>query len=456
VIASLLAILTGCYDPHAAPGIPCGPGGACPFGQSCDFGASPPACQASVRDAGPSDVPGDIAVDASPCADITCPATAPICEAATGVCRGCVADAECGTVGACTEFNGQCVADADTIYIAPAGSDSGTCTSGQPCATIQFALGQVTSTRLTIRVGDGGYSGIPGLPVAAIGGLVNRVVISGLRLDWSGGAILSASSNGVTNPAVVTTSTTTNIVIEGVSIANGGTDGIRTSGVLLLSHVNVDANHGAGVLVQSGATSTHVWSSTIQKNFDVGIDATGTLEILRSSVLANSAGGITARSGSVTIASTIVANNGTTSGTIGGIDLHQLAGLSPSLQFDTIANNAMRNSASAAGGLMTDTSATIAIDSSILYGNLTGADTEPAQLSDTVAATYCLFSGIPPAGVGDFAGPPAFVDGNAMNYHITSPSLAHGNGNPLETIKLDVDGEPRPQGNYDIGADEIP
>jgi hypothetical protein len=42
------------------------------------------------------------------------------------------------------------------------------------------------------------------------------------------------------------------------------------------------------------------------------------------------------------------------------------------------------------------------------------------------------------------------------DYHILPSSAAHDMGHPASAVDYDVDGQPRPQGAYDIGADEIP
>jgi hypothetical protein len=53
----------------------------------------------------------------------------------------------------------------------------------------------------------------------------------------------------------------------------------------------------------------------------------------------------------------------------------------------------------------------------------------------------------------------ANLDGDPQldaSYHIASGSLADGAATGTEAPSTDMDGEPRPQGSGDIGADEVP
>jgi hypothetical protein len=431
--------------------------GACPEGQLCDFNRSPPTCATTLSDAA---IVPDTPIDARPQCLVAsdCTAAAPFCDAVSHTCRGCIADADCASInqGACTEYNSQCVADADTIYVsATNGLDAGTCTSSAPCASFTFALGQLTATRRTVAVDDGAYPGVAGSSALVISDTAGRVVISGKKLDYTGGPTLSAMTNGTTNPPVVTTSSSTDVVLEGLSVVNGGQDGIRSSGALLLSHVDVEANNNRGLnALPTNSAATHLWSVRVAGNGNEGVIVqNGPLEVLSSVIVNNSGGGLDFRGGALTMISTIVGGNGTsTMSNYGGVLLQSLGGRAPTLVFDTIANNTAKG-ATTVGGLNADNTAAIAISNSIVTDNLPGA-----QICPSCSATHTLFSGTPPIGGGNMSGAPAFVSTTGFDFHITSASAArNAAGGATANISYDVDSEQRPQGpSSDMGADEIP
>src|SRR6185436_7441750 len=113
-----VVLAAACSHPAAKPDIPCSSSGECPTGQMCDFSRTPAVCTNGGLDAGGADAPPVACTT-----DASCPAAAPVCDP-SGVCRGCAADAECGA-GVCHELTGSCVAEADTLYVSPAGADAG-------------------------------------------------------------------------------------------------------------------------------------------------------------------------------------------------------------------------------------------------------------------------------------------------------------------------------------------
>ncbi|MGE5181262.1 MAG: hypothetical protein ACM31C_04335, partial [Acidobacteriota bacterium] len=135
--AVVAIVLCGCYHPTAATGVPCAPNGDCPSGQMCDQTQSPPVCVAIPGGGGPDGPLADASIDAPPaCTDSsTCAAADPICDQATHTCRGCIADAEC-TAGVCVEYTGECVPDANVLFVGSPGIDVGTCSRAAPCATL--------------------------------------------------------------------------------------------------------------------------------------------------------------------------------------------------------------------------------------------------------------------------------------------------------------------------------
>jgi hypothetical protein len=450
-----LLVAAACYHPSAATGVPCGNGDACPSGQHCDTGQSPPVCVAHLTDASSPDVP---AADAAPaCATSDdCGSDAPICD--HGACRRCVADDEC-TGGVCTEYSGACVAEALAVFVAPApaGMDAGTCTRAQPCATFAYALGQVSSTREVIAIGPGSYS-VPGAQVITVntrnGPVTQPLVISGPSVDPTQ-VMLDNAGGSAAADVIYASSQSQQLVIEGLTVTGPG-EGMHIDAPVILSHVAVEHMGGAGVVSSPpmmggtpAGTSMHVWDSRIEDSAGVGLIAQANgLEVLRSVVIGNTGGGVQTQRSALSIASSIIVANGTGTGAVGGIRMLNSNGLTGSLAFDTIADN--QASSGNVVGVSADGPVTM-IDT-IHVNNGSGA------LCATCSATYSLFpAGTPaPPGVGNLAGDPAFVNQASGDYHILPSSAAHDMGHPASAVDYDVDGQPRPQGAYDIGADEIP
>ena len=140
--------------------------------------------------------------------DTQCTAQAPVCDSTSNACRGCQKDSEC-TGGVCVEATGTCTADANVIYVASFGMDTGTCTAEAPCASLAFALPLVTATRNVIHINTSDFD--LGTAPVAIG---ESVIIDGIgttvRVDGSAAPYWFS----MTTP-------TTNITLENSTI-NGG------------------------------------------------------------------------------------------------------------------------------------------------------------------------------------------------------------------------------------------
>ena len=399
----------------------------------------PPTCVAALPDAAPQPA----------CSPGSCGTDAPICDGETGACRGCIADAECGGNGACTEYNGLCVGENAVIYISPNGFDNGKCNHGQPCRTFAAAFAVLEPGRRTIRVAPGAYLA-SGSSIVTVNDTNGRIEISGEDADPSDTTFQSVS-NGTSNPSTVVTNSKTDVVIEGVTVKECGNDGVHANASLLLSHAAIVACNGRGLETSSGAT-VHVWDSAITDNGDFGVIAQdGTLEVLRSTIARNIDGGIVTNRIALTVEGSFIVRNGTVDKSLtGGLRLSNTDGLPQRISFLTVAFNQAQLSGIA--GLQADKP--VVVENSIFVDN---GLVDSFQICIGCSARYTMFSGFSlPIGDGNIDDPADFVDPAADDFHLKSSSKARDAADPTATGLVDADGDARPiGGRCDIGADEI-
>ena len=449
----MVLVLAGCYHPNPATGVPCAPDLECPEGQTCNTLASPPVCVAGggsgaadgpvAGDAPAGDAPGPQCTVDSDCASSV---AAPICDPASRTCRGCIADAEC-TAGVCEELAGTCVPDAQVVFLSPApvGSDAGTCTRARPCASFNYAFQQLSATRTVVRIGDGAYT----TGAHLLSGTAGQVVLSGEDRDPAGATITSSLGGGGMN-GVVQLDLDTSAVVEGVTIADGSSDDLNTRGQLVVSRVAVSGAGGFGIdAIGQGSTMLRVLDSRIASNQVGGVYASRcAVDLERDYVLGNQGGGVHGQQGTVTIVNTIVAQNGATTSSMGGVRLDNL--ISATIVHDTIAYNKNASGSSYAPGLQSNSPVT-AIN--LIFADNGTMGEQP--YSADVAPAHSLFEGsTPPQGMGNRAGPASFVDVTGGDFHILATSAAV-DAAATSMIDDDIDGDVRPYGaGPDMGADE--
>jgi hypothetical protein len=235
-----------------------------------------------------------------------CPADRPACLG--GVCRGCIGDADCGTV--CLA-DGTCADPSRVVYASPTGTGTD-CTQPSPC-DLDTATAHVTATTDVVKLAPGLYARSASLVLATTATLAGTT------------ATLMASAT----PALEIDAG--DVTVIGLGIAGNGQTGIVCQGGAKLRL------HRAQI---TGAAA--------------GVSATCDVTITRSSIAGNSGYGVVVTTGPVAIASSFITNNG------GGVSLSSV--VSGTIYDATIANN------TGATGL-TCTSSSVAIENDIVTGN---------------------------------------------------------------------------------------
>ena len=335
---------------------------------------------------------------------------------------GCVADSNCAS-GACRESTGECVPEAQVLFVAPSGSDTGTCMRTTPCATIARATTLLTSNRDTIALAAGTYAGTFAISTAA--------VLSGPSLDPSA-AVLNAPNRN----AIIARFDTAAIAVETLTIGgNTVTDAPQAVSIHGGAHVTFDRvtvrdNYRTGVFVSASKLDVTRYEAAAN-DYGILANETSTITVERSYVHDNKFAGLAA-AGSYRIVNSVLAKNSIGFIPFGGSNTGTLDFVTFAAQTSTVISSTHAITAS----------------NSIFASNMTPP-------SAPVSITYSLFTSAPPAGTGNVMGDPMFVA--TGDYHIGPSSAAIDRANPAATVATDIDGGPRPAGAArDIGADERP
>ncbi len=300
-----------------------------------------------------------------------------------------------------------------------------------PCLTIsgaQGALPKVTATRTFIKIRTGTY--------------VESVVIDG---STTAGVVLVGEQG-----AAVTTPTDANLPI--IHVQNGAAVSIReltirdsTGGV----SGNLNSN---GVVCDAG--SVELAQVEVSGNSGTGVTAGGCpLSIARSIIRNNGNMGIFITESRFSIINSFIANN--TGRTVGGVGLVDASDPPPgpnTFAFNTIADNVAD-----ASGNATQVDCVVGGPGMVLHDNIVWTTTtDPPSVHSTGCTwNYSLIAG-GQTGQGNIDAVPDFIV-PGTDYHIKTSSPARNAGDPAATLSIDFDGDLRPQGlGYDMGADEAP
>ena len=260
--------------------------------------------------------------------------------------------------------------------------------------------------------------------------VVTIIADPGASLDRNGdGPVLEVRSDGadvkiydlaITGATGV--STAYGIELDG----NGGTPKLE------LTRVKVHGNQGVGVYSAGGA-----------------------LTVSRSTFASNAGGGIQVMGGTFKIIGNLFFANGSATSFVGGVTVQAGQSSVNRLEFNSFNKN---QTVDGEGSAIDCSAGTFTARNNIMSGNGTLSNME--QVSGTCSHVYSIATpGTLPAGAGNIAMDPMFVNASTGDLHIMPGSPAIGAADPSSDLgdiaAQDLDGDPR-SSPADIGADEVP
>jgi hypothetical protein len=407
-----------------------------------------------------------------------CPVNAPVCGM-DQMCRSCALDDECAS-GVCNVEEGLCEPSDRILYVSPTGTSAGTCASTTPC-DLAFARTQLTAVRSNIRLANGTYNLVSDFTVS--GGTARATIVGGpsaVIQRSSTGPALSVSSGGTLtlrgfsltrgvgcadaklNIARVVFDAPTEVRpwIAGMTcmlvLADSELKNSTAEGIALLlgfsqatiSGTKITNSTDHGLRLDSGPVS--ITTSTVTGGMQMAINANNTqLVVSRSLIAHNRRGGITVLgSGSYDITNNFIYRNGNDGdGEVGGLRLQSSTGTNK-VRHNTIAfNDCKVDAPTFAGGLYCMNGVA---SNNLIYNNYSGNATQPnAQYVGNCDTTGSLID-VGTANV-QFVSPIAMP----FDYHLANVSSAAIGIGITSDVTVDFDGQPRPNGTPDVGADEF-
>ncbi len=353
---------------------------------------------------------------------------------------GCVIDDDCAS-GICQA--GTCAVVDQVSYVAPSGVDANPCTAAAPCATIDRALTvQAATGRPLARV------------VVESGAYAQSVTLTAIAalIVGRGGAVRQPTITPRDRDAVTISGATLTLRRMTISGGGGNGDGVRcANGSVSLEAVALQDLGDDGLDVRDcDATLTRV---TISGNGGFGVRAQRRALVIRSSVLrANANGGLrTSPVDALTVTGTVFARNGRPS--VGGVGGSAVGGA------ELLANGAVLfdSNTVADNDAASDATRAIVCASTGSYTLPNNLLTNARTFTTACPLTHSLSSALAtPIGTNRPIAAPAYAAPTAGDYHLTPASEARGTSTaPSAMAAPDLDGEARPRGALDVGADEL-
>lgn len=352
-------------------------------------------------------------------------------------------------------------------YVQKTGSSDGNaCTLAAPCLTITRGL-QAMSGQETLYIRAGTYNSLSVYTVNKSGTSGTKTTIRSFPGDT---VILQRASTGGDDYMMQIPGGTSHVVIDGLIFDGKNNGGTYTTAYLLVSdrftgvnnitlRNNTFKNSFASGLLISGDNYI-IEDNTIETNgsnleFDHGIYHSGNNTIIRRNTF-RANGGYNIHLYPFGSNITIEAN--TLTGSSQGFTATLINGI-------TFKNNFMYNDAYNQRSI--GLSACTGSSNSKVFNNTFNAVGLffRNDCGGTNEVRNNIFSGSP-SGVTDetgnviintnFTGSPSFVNAGAGNFHLNSPNACCINtGATIASVTIDIDGNTRTAGSYDIGADEF-
>lgn len=419
------------------------PDGKCKLDSQCTGNAATPYCNAAGA--------------CVACLENTqCSGATPVCEQSSFTCRGCSADAECGSSGVCLATLGTCALPAQLIYVKEAGGvNNATCSAEAPCATITHAKGMVTAARNVIRVlgnlnqvaelqskvyvdGDGGTWSADNGVILSVGTQNGDVTVEGLSIQ---GKLISNTfpavqcQNGASlrlHQATVKLGTPAISSVCKLSI---------TSSKLLESRGSIDCMDGSVSVEGSDLNSEGVRAivsarcavSLSRNKIAADPGAAPLIDIIDPPML--------------TIENNLIWDRTTLTST--GVKVTN-APTGGRIRFNTVVNS--RTGAHTGEGVS-------CLGTSVVSSNVIAWQNGPGQVVNACARRFNALDTATPLGVGEgntMASLAALFVDPAADFHPTPTSPSLGLADPDDKVPVDLDGKPRAAtGRLDSGAYEL-
>lgn len=322
-----------------------------------------------------------------------CTGATPACGS-DHTCRACEAHSECASA-ACLD-DGSCASESEVAYVDPMGTDNNMCTKATPCTKVAKAL---ATNRLYVKFR---------------GTTDEAVTITDKNVTFLAdpGAKLTRTNNG--NILVIDGSSKVSIFDLEISGASGT---------------------GVGISVPSGGTQE--------------------ITLARMRFANNVGGGVSVAGGIFRIVGNVFFNNGSQTGTVGGLAISTAQNTGNRLEFNSFNKNQTQNGI---GSAVHCVAGTFTAKNNIMSEN--GTLTNMEQVGGTCMHAYSIVRpGTLPSGTGNSNADPMFKNTTTGDLHIMSNSPARDAAEPSADLtgiaSRDIDGDLR-SAPADIGADQLP
>jgi len=376
---------------------------------------------------------------------------APTCD--NRACRACKAHTDCDSL-ACLP-NGTCAPEGTVAYVADSNSTDNTmCTKAMPCTKIQKAI---DTGRAVVKLHgnlDEGVNVDRSLTVLADPATKLTRGSSGPILQFNNTITVDVNdlaidrSQNPGDPAIQANSNTT-VTLNRVTVSNAKNNGITCLGkAMSINGSTIRDNGQIGVQCNNGTLS--VSTTTVRNSGQLGVSTNNcALTMSASMIRDNTGGGIQVMNATFDVINSFLVHNGATNSTVGGAALGAPSLIGNRFEFNTVADNHLKESTLISAGVVCDTLGVMLPNNIIAHNDING-DVTRGNANTIGACTY------PSSAVGTPLADLKFANSTtgSYDYRLTAGSVAIGAASTLSTIAVDFEGDPRPATGKDQGADE--